>query len=378
MTETALLSPNGQQNTIGEGPVTRLFVATIKGIVRLDRLTPEAPWAVTHEALTGKHVSSLLLERGSGKLFAGAHGEEGVWVSDDGAGTAWRRVSNGIDHRNIYSLACRHQGKEVTIFAGAEPASVYRSDDLGESWRDLATLRGVPGTDKWHFPPPPHIAHVKSITIHPTRAQTLYACVEQGALLTSEDDGESWKELDDYSRPDDPTYRDTHRIELHPKFPEVAYLATGVGTYRSEDGGRTWRALTRRGSRLGYPDFMFLDPQDPDVVYVAGAEKSPREWPADGTANSAVLKSIDGGRTWRELRTGLPAAINGGIEAMSRHTWPGGTMLSFATAGGEIYASDDGGENWTLIAQGLAPISKGVHYRAFLPGAAARGRAAYA
>lgn len=377
MTDTALLSPNGQQNTFGEGPATRLFVATIKGVVRLDRRTPNAPWTVTTDALSGMHVSSLLLESGSGKLFAGAHGAEGVWVSDDAADTAWRHVSNGIGHLNIYSLASR-RGETAAIFAGAEPASIYRSDDLGESWHELATLPKVPGTDKWHFPPPPHIAHVKSITLHPTQPRTLYACVEQGALLTSEDDGESWRELDDYSRPEDPTYRDTHRIELHPKFPEIGYLTTGVGTYRSDDGGRTWRALTRRGSRLGYPDFIFLDPQNPDVIYVAGAEKSPKEWPTDGTANSAVLKSIDGGRSWRELRTGLPDSIGGGIEAMNRHTWLGGTTLSFATAKGEIYASDDGGESWTIVAQGLAPISKGVHYRAFLPGAAARGRAAYA
>ena len=185
-------------------------------------------------------------------------------------------------------------------------------------------MRGVPGTDKWHFPPPPHIAHVKSITLHPTRAATLFACIEQGALLTSEDDGESWKELDDYSKPDDPTYRDTHHIELHPEFPAIAYLTTGVGTYRSEDGGRTWRALTQRGSRLGYPDFIFIDPQNPDIVYVAGAEKSPKEWPGDGTGNSAVLKSTDGGATWRELKGGLPARITGSIEAMSRHRWPGG------------------------------------------------------
>jgi len=378
MTETALLSPNGQQETAGQGPASRIFVATIDGVVRLERRAFDAPWAVTGEALRGKHVSALLIEAASGKLFAGAHGEEGVWVSDDGAGADWRQISKGIGHRNIYSLAARRNGAEVAIFAGAEPAALYRSDDLGETWRDLDALRSVPGTDKWHFPPPPHIAHVKSITLHPTRPRTLFACVEQGALLLSEDDGASWKELDDYSRVDDPTYRDTHRIALHAKHPEIAYLTTGVGAYRSDDGGSTWRALTQRGSRVGYPDFVFLDPQDPDAVLVAGAEKSPREWPADGTANSAVLRSSDGGRSWRELRTGLPNPIKGGIEAMSRHSWSGGTLLGLATAQGEVYTSDNGGENWRLIAQGLPPVSKGVHYRAFLPGAAARGRKAYA
>ncbi len=110
MTDTALLSPNGQQETQGEGPTTRLFVATINGVVRLERAAPDAAWAVTGEALGGKHASSLLIEESSGKLFAGAHGEEGVWVSDDGAGASWRSVSNGIENRNIYSLAAAPRG----------------------------------------------------------------------------------------------------------------------------------------------------------------------------------------------------------------------------------------------------------------------------
>ena len=375
MNEAALLSPNGQQETTGEGSATRLFVATVKGIVRLARPPGDRLWDIAGEALCEHHASSLLLAPGIGRLFAGTH-SGGVWVSDDG-GVNWRQVSRGISETNIYSLACRQRGNDTVLFAGAEPASIYRSSDLGESWRELPALRNVPGTDKWHFPPPPHIAHVKSITIHPTRPTTLFACVEQGALLTSQDDGETWRELDDYSRPDDPTYRDTHRIALHPKHPAIAYLTTGVGSYRSDDGGQHWHALMRRGSRLGYPDFIFLDPENPDSLYIAGAEKSPKEWPADGTANSAVLKSDDGGRTWRELRAGLAERIGGGIEAMSRHRWPGGAMMSFATAKGEIYMSENGGELWTLIAQGLPPISKSVHYRAFVAGARERGRAAY-
>jgi photosystem II stability/assembly factor-like uncharacterized protein len=377
MTETALLSPNGQQETVGHGPATRLFVATINGVTRLDRPAPAMPWTVANAALSGKHASALLVESGSGKLFAGAHGEEGVWVSDDGAGTAWRRVATGIDHLNVYSLAARRRGGEIALFAGAEPAALYRSDDLGETWRELTALRGVPDHDKWSFPPPPHIAHVKSITIHPTQPETLFACIEQGALLASRDDGKSWIELADYSKPEDPTYRDMHRIVLHAQHPDIAYLATGVGMYRSEDGGKTWRTLTQRGSRIGYPDFVFLDAENPDILWIAGAEKTPREWPGDGTANSTVLKSSDGGQSWRELRNGLPERFAGGIEAMSRHRWPGGATLSFATAGGEIYSSDDGGENWTRLAAGLAPVSKGVHYRAFLPGARERGRRAY-
>lgn len=372
MTETVLLSPNGQQETAGSGPATRLFVATVNGMVRLERAHEGAPWLATGHALDGKHMSALLIEPHSGKLFAGNH-SDGVWVNDDGAGATWRRVSNGIANLNIYSLASREHDGKVAIFAGAEPASLYRSDDLGESWYDLSKLRGVKDTDKWSFPPPPHIAHVKSITVHPTRPTTLFACVEQGALLTSTDDGASWSELDDYSKPDDPTYRDMHRIVLHPKHPEIAYLTSGVGTYRSDNGGKNWHALTQRGSRLGYPDFIYIDANDPETLYVAGAETSPKEWPGNGTGNSAVLKSSDGGKTWRQLTNNVP----GSIEAMSRQSWSGGMTLSFATAGGDIYMSDDSGETWSRVASGLAPTSKGVHYRAFLPGAKEKGRRAY-
>jgi photosystem II stability/assembly factor-like uncharacterized protein len=370
MDSIAMLSPNGQPTTHGPGPATELLVATLEGVVRLTRPSGSGSWRVAAQSLPDLHVSALVREEGSGKLFASAHGTGGAWVSDDGMGATWRRASNGIDRPNLYSLAARRVGDAVTLFAGAEPAALYRSDDLGQSWRELPALRGVPGTDKWSFPPPPHLAHVKCITLHPSRPATLYACVEQGALLKSEDDGESWSELAGYVLADDMTYHDTHRIEIHPRMHDTIYLTTGLGMNRSDDGGKTWRALSRRSDRLGYPDFIALDPQTTETVLMAGAAKPPQTWAGDG-ANPAVLKSTDSGRTWREPRTGLPTPIVGSIEALSQHHHPDGTTLMFATGTGEVYASEDAGESWTRLVAGLAAVSKAGHYRAFLPGAAA-------
>ena len=370
MDTIAILSPNGQPATQGPGPANELLVATLKGVSRLTRPSAGGAWTHAAQSLADLHVSALVREGRSGKLFAGAHGTGGVWVSDDGKGADWRRASNGIDRLDVYSLAARRIGDKVSIVAGAEPASLYRSDDLGANWRELPALRGVPGTDKWSFPPPPHLAHVKCITIHPGHPTTLFACVEQGALLKSENDGESWVELTGYVLADDLTYHDTHRLEIHPTSHETIYLTTGLGINRSDDGGKTWRALSRRGDRLGYPDFIALDPRTTETVFMAGAAKPPQTWAGDG-ANPAVLKSTDGGRTWREPRTGLPTPIVGSIEAMSQHHWAGGSTLMFATGTGEVYASDSAGESWTRIASDLPAVSKAGHYRAFLPGAAA-------
>ena len=238
MTEvTAYLSPNGHSLTRGEGPATRLLVATVEGVATVRRKTLDAPWSVTGRSLTDCHVGCLAHEPGSGRLFAGAHHNGGLWVSDDGEGTDWRRLTNGIDRSHIYALATRRVGDRATIFAGTSPAALYRSDDLGETWTDVTSIRDVPGTEKWTFPPPPHIPHVKGIVAHPYEPDTLYVLVEQGALLKSVDDGKTWIELAGYARPDDVTYRDVHRLVINPSNPEVFFLATGEGMYRSGDAG---------------------------------------------------------------------------------------------------------------------------------------------
>ncbi len=368
MTETTTyLSPNRQYTTRDDGPATRLVVATVEGVATLRRAAPDAPWALADRSLEHRHVGSLLFEPVSGKLFAGCHSDGGLWVSDDGAGAGWRQLEDGLDRPHIYSLAARRIGEEVTLFAGTQPAALYRSDDLGETWRELESLRGVPGTDKWTFPPPPHIAHVKSTVFHPDRPTTIFALVEQGALLKSVDDGRNWVELESYSDPDDDAYRDTHRLVIGNADSDIFFLATGEGLYRSGDGGATWDHLTRRGEQMGYPDFLFFDQRDENVVFLGGASLNPGRWRKEGLADSRILRSADAGRTWVDLDQGLPKPVVGAFEAMTLHHWDGGMMLVIGTATGEIYTSEDDGASWTCIADDVAPVSKDHHHIAFLP-----------
>jgi photosystem II stability/assembly factor-like uncharacterized protein len=224
----ATLSPNGGRTSTGTGPATSLLVATQKGIARLERAT--GAWHVAATMLDDVHVGSIVAEPKSGKLFAGGHRTGGLWVSDDGRGKAWRRLTKGLNHEHVYSLAAQPKpdGK-VVLWLGAEPAALYRSDDLGESWRELPGIRKIDDTDKWTFPPPPHIAHVKDITFHPAEPETVYVCVEQGALIKSTDGGAHWTQLTDYSRDDDHAYRDTHRVAILPSDPKRMFLASVRG-----------------------------------------------------------------------------------------------------------------------------------------------------
>lgn len=68
---------------------------------------------------------------------------------------------------------------------------------------------------------------------------------------------------------------------------------------------------------------------------------------------------------------GLPQPIHGNIEAMGMYCWPIGNGkhgVSFyaGTAVGDIFTSDDRGQTWTPLVNGLPPISKARHYRHFL------------
>ncbi len=359
---TAYLSPNGENETWGDGPATRLVVATIEGVATYAREDQGTPWRLADRTLTDRHLGALVFEPISGRLFAGAHDSGGVWVSEDGAGASWRELTNGLDRPHVYGLARRQIGDRVSLFVGTEPAALYRSEDFGETWIELESLRLVPDADKWTFPPPPHIAHVKSIVFHPGKAETIYALVEQGALLRSDDDGRSWTELAGYSLPDDLAYRDVHRLVIDPRNPQNFYLATGEGFYASTDEGESWEHLMLASGRIGYPDFVFLDPRDGKTLYLAGARHDPGHWFQTQNADSTIARSTDGGRKWVELTNTLPSPFKAAIEAICLHHWPGGMMFAMGSSAGEVYISEDDGTSWSRIAERIPPVSKNDHH----------------
>lgn len=366
MEVTTYLSPNGQSVTRGDGPATRILAATLEGVAILRRDAPGAPWRRDGRTLADRHIGQLVFEPVSGTLFAGAHADGGLWISDDGEGSNWRPLTRGLDRPHLYAIAARRTGDRVTLFVGTSPAGLYRSDDLGERWTELKNIHDVPDRDKWTFPPPPHIPHVKQIAFHPTEPDTIFVLVEQGAFLKSTDDGKSWTDLTGYSDPDDVAYRDLHRLLIKPGNPDVFFLATGMGLYRSDDGGRNYVQLTRRGEhRMGYPDFLFLDPKDESILYMGGSHLNPNDWYRTGASRSCVLRSTDDGRSWQEMDNGMPKPMIGAFEAMTQHIWNGGMMLVVGTATGEIYATEDNASSWTRIAE-TAPVSKDDHHLPFM------------
>ena len=363
----ACLAPNGMNVYRGNQPATRLLVGTCKGIAIFER-APGQDWRRAATLLEGQHISSMVLEPVKGGLYAGVH-RGAVFFSGD-RGDTWEARGGGITIEHVYSLAYAVADGKPVIYAGTEPPGVFRTRDEGHSWEELPGWRDMPGKDKWLFPMPPHIPHAKTIAVDPRDPRVFYVGVEQAGLFKTTDGGQTWRELDSYSRPDDESYRDVHQIVLRPNHPDELYMTTGMGLYCSKDGGDSWSHLTYRNTfRIGYPDKLIFSPQDDRTMFVCGSHANPGTWIKLHTADAAVMVSHDAGESWSLALTGMPEPLSANLEAMCLYGWPGGFDLFTGTTDGKVYFSADGAQSWRLIGSDLAPVSKVEHYRLLLPGA---------
>ncbi len=346
--------------TIYRSPVRskQVLVGTIQGVVCMERDADGPGWHVARRTLTESHIHALLVEPETGTIFAGVnHGT--IFASDDG-GQTWERRDRGLTEHDVYSLACVRRAGGPRIFAGTEHAHLFYSDDLGRRWTELTALRSG-DTSRWMFPAPPGIAHTKHITFHPGDPDTLFIGIEQGGLLKSTDAGGTFQVIPGM---DD----DVHRTVINPLNPDEMYVTTGIGMYVTADGGKTWEQWTDQKHEIGgYPDLLVLHPRQPKLMFVASAEKGPGAWREEHYAGSRISRSVDGGRTWKAVRHGFPdQPLRTAFEAMCLEDWGESFSLFGATATGEVWCSDDGGEHWTEVLSGLAPVSKGTHYAAFV------------
>jgi photosystem II stability/assembly factor-like uncharacterized protein len=338
---------------------SRLLVATMRGVAVLDRDRPTDSWALTGVTLRDQHVSALLFEPSRQGVFAATHGN-GIFFSAD-CGETWTAASRGLTLKNVFSLNCSVVDGTVTVLAGTEPVMLFSSSDYGSTWQAHEAIARMPGREKWTFPAPPHVAHLKSIAIHPMQPHVYYACIEQGALLRTTDAGDTWYELATYSRADDRWYRDIHKIVPAYSNARRLLMSSGVGVYRSDDAGTTWTKLTGTDFEIGYPDHLIVSPRDEETIFVSGAATSPNIWRETHAARATVMCSRDGGRHWHLAAEGLPQNGRAAIEAMSIEIGQDRSTLFLGNTEGEIYASDDEASTWKKIASGLAPVSKAMH-----------------
>jgi len=289
--------------------MNKLLVATEKGLVICERESDN--WREQARGLTDQNVTSVIAREGV--ILAGT--TKGVFRSDD-EGQTWVEASNGLTIRHVRWLAY-HPDISDLEFAGTEPAGIFVSHDGGSSWHACPEVAELRDKHKWFLPYSPEAGCVRGFAFHGSR---VYAAVEVGGALISNDKGETWRLAEgsngepDLEGPPEPfIYPDVHSIEVHPSSPGLVYAPTGGGFYRSHDGGKAWKLLYDCYCRA-----VWVDPNDSEHLILS---------PADGVdRNGRIEESKDGGESWSLASSGLQVP------------WRRGMVERFFQANDELFA----------------------------------------
>ncbi|MCI0349254.1 MAG: hypothetical protein L0Z53_07510 [Acidobacteriales bacterium] len=265
-----------------------IFLATSTGLAICQR-EPDT-WRVVDRVLKDQHVTSVIAREGV--ILAGT--TRGIQRSDDG-GQHWRGVNDGLTSPHVRWLAY-HPDISDLEFAGTEPAGIFVSRDGAEHWSARPQVAALRDEHDWMLPYSPQAGCVRGFAVH---GQRLYAAVEVGGVLRSDDAGQSWALAagsdgnPDLSGPPEPfVYPDIHDIAVHPSNPDLVFAATGGGFYRSDDGGVTWALVYDCYCRT-----LWLDPDNPAHIIFGPADRV--------GAVGRIEESHDGGQTWHLASGGL-------------------------------------------------------------------------
>jgi photosystem II stability/assembly factor-like uncharacterized protein len=247
-------------------------------------------WPQVRHGLGGQQVNSLSVQDGA--ILAGT--SVGVFRSDD-LGRTWRLASQGLTEPHVRWLA-HHPDGSGRVLAGTEPAAVFRSADGGETWAECPEVAELRDRNGWYLPYSPEAGCVRGFAFA-FDGLRVYAAVEQGGLLRSDDAGETWRLAEGSDGlPRTPregfVHPDVHSVAVHPWSADLVFAPTGGGLFRSDDGGGRWEHLYRCYCRA-----VWVDPADAEHLVFGPADAVDRE--------GRIEETRDGGVTWQTASEGL-------------------------------------------------------------------------
>jgi photosystem II stability/assembly factor-like uncharacterized protein len=344
-----------------------ILVGTKKGAFIIEGDAARRSWELRGPFCEAWPINHVVADPASGAIYAGGGNEwfgPAVWKSVD-AGTTWTHSSEGLAYpageppvKAVWSLA----PARGALYAGVEPAGLFRSGDGGGSWEHVAGLREHPSRPHWQPGGGGLILH--SLLPHPADDRQLWVGISSAGVFHTADGGRTWEPRNRGTRADFnpegqkyPEYGQcVHCLVMAPGIPDRLYQQNHCGMYRSADGGREWESIeTGLPSSFGFP--AAAHPRDPGTLYLLplNGDIAGRYVPEGRTA---VWRTRDGGDKWQALRDGLPQkhAFFGVLrQAMATDRLePAGVY--FGTNTGLLYASADEGDAWTCIAPYLPPI----------------------
>ena len=358
----------------------RVLVGTRKGAFILTSDERREQWDVAGPHFAGWEIYHL---KGSpvdpDRLYASQSSSwfgQVIQRSDDG-GQTWAPVGNTFTYEGVVGTHQWYDGtphpwefKRVwhlepslvdpdTVYAGVEDAAIFRTTDGGQSWHELPGLRGHGSGPNWT--PGAGGMGLHTILLAAGEPRSIVVAISAAGAFRTDDGGTTWRPINrglksDYiPDPDAEVGHCVHRIAMHASRPKVLFMQKHWDVMRSDDGGESWREVSGNLPT----DFGFtidVHAHQPDTVYVVPIKSDSEHYPLDGSLR--VYRSRIGGNEWEALSDGLPQRdcyVNVLREAMAVDAMES-CGVYFGTTGGQVYVSADAGDHWAPIVRDLPAV----------------------
>jgi photosystem II stability/assembly factor-like uncharacterized protein len=358
----------------------RVLVGTRKGAFVLTADGTRARWDVSGPHFGGWEIYHL---KGSpadpNRLYASqSSGWFGQIVqrSNDG-GKTWETVDNKFVYDGVPGTHQWYDGtphpwefKRVwhfepsltdpdTVYAGVEDAAMFRTADGGQTWQEMAGLRGH-GSGRFWAPGAGGLG-LHTILLDPKNPKRMFIAISAAGAFRTDDGGATWTPInrglksEGIPNPTADVGHCVHRIAMHRSRPDVLFMQKHWDVMRTDDAGDSWREISGNLPT----DFGFVidvHTHEPETIYVVPIKSDSEHYPPDGRLR--VYRSRVGGNEWEPLTNGLPQRdcyVNVLRDSMAVDSLDS-CGIYFGTTGGQVYASADAGEHWSAIVQNLPAV----------------------